>query len=135
VVAAMERPFAKMEGESLARALLRFRSGTVATLDLLIQGGPFAPQDLFRVTGTTGEITVSAGVKLYDAANPRGAVVRPEQPQGYMLSYDGQLRDFARAIREGAPLEAGPEAALGELRTALAMERSAQTKRWEKVFA
>ena len=135
VVAALERPFARMEGESLARALLRFRSGVVATLDLLIHEGPLAPQDLFRVTGTKGELTVGAGVKLYDAANRRGAAVRPEEPQGYMLSYEHQLRDFARAIREGAPLEAGPEAALGELRTALAMERSAATKRWEKVWA
>jgi predicted dehydrogenase len=135
VVAAMERPFAKMEGESLARALLRFRSGVVATLDLLLHPGPLAPQDLFRITGTRGEITVGAGVKLYDAEHRRGVAVRPEEPQGYMLSYEHQLRDFARAIRGEAPLEAGPEASLGELRAALAMERSATSRRWEKVWA
>jgi predicted dehydrogenase len=134
VVAAMERPYAKMEGESLARALLRFRSGVVATLDLLLHPGPLARQDLFRITGTRGEITVGAGVKLYDAEHRRGVAVRPEEPQGYMLSYEHQLRDFARAIRGEAPLEAGPEASLGELRTALAMERSAASRRWEKVW-
>jgi predicted dehydrogenase len=51
-----------------------------------------------------------------------------------MLSYEHQLRDFARAIRGEAPLEAGPEASLGELRAALAMERSAASRRWEKVW-
>jgi predicted dehydrogenase len=135
VVAAMERPYARMEGESLARALLRFRTGVVATLDLLLHDGPLAGQDLFRITGAKGEITIGLGVKLFDAANRRGAPVRSDEPQGYLLSYEAQLRDFARAIREGATLEAGPEWSLGELRTALAMERSAATKRWEKVWA
>ena len=88
VVAAMERPFAKMEGESLARALLRFRSGVVATLDLLLHDAPLAPQDLFRITGTRGEITIGLGVKLFDAAHRKGAAVRPEEPQGYLLSYE-----------------------------------------------
>jgi predicted dehydrogenase len=59
----------------------------------------------------------------------------PDTPQGYMLSYEGQFRDFARAVLEGTPLAAGPEVAVGELRTALAMARSAETRRWEKVFA
>ena len=52
-----------------------------------------------------------------------------------MRSYAGQLRDFAHAALEGRPLEAGPEVSLGELRTALAMYRSAETGRWEKVWA
>jgi predicted dehydrogenase len=134
VVAAMERPEARMQGESLARALLRFRSGLVAGFDLLLTGAPAAPQDLFRLTGSQGEITIGLGVRLFDAANRRGVVVRPEVPQGYMLSYAGQLRDFARAVGTGAPLAAGPEVSLGELRTALAMARSARTQRWEKVW-
>ena len=135
VVGAMERPYAAMEGESLVRALLRFRSGVVASFDLLLTDAPTAPQDLFRLTGTRGELTIGLGVKLYDAANRKGVALRPEVPQGYFLSYAEQLRDFARAVREGAPLAAGPEVSLGELRTALALERSARTKRFEKVFA
>jgi predicted dehydrogenase len=141
VVAAMERPFARMEGESLARALFRFRSGVVASFCLLIAEGALAPQDTFRITGTRGEITIAAGVKLFDAASPRGKSIQPDRPEalanvpgGYMASYAGELGDFARAIREGKPLDAGPEVALGELRIALAMERSARTKRWEKVW-
>ena len=51
-----------------------------------------------------------------------------------MLSYPGQFRNFARASLYGEPLAAGPEESLGELRVALAMERSAASGRWEKVW-
>jgi len=142
VVAVMERPFARMEGESLTRALFRFRSGVVASFCLLVSEGSLAPQDTFRITGTQGEITIAAGVRLYDSEHPRGRVVKADLPEamkdvpaGYMASYAGELIDFARAIREGKPLDAGPEVAVGELRIAQAMERSARSKRWEKVWA
>jgi len=135
VVAAMERPLAKMEGESLARALFRFRSGAVASFDLMLTEAPIGRQDMFRISGSAGEILVGLGVTLYDADHRKGIRVREEEPQGYLLSYAGQFRDFARATLEGVPLEAGPEVSLGELRTALAMERSAESGRWEKVWA
>jgi UDP-N-acetyl-2-amino-2-deoxyglucuronate dehydrogenase len=135
VVAAMERPHAAMEGESLARALFRFESGIVASFNLLLTEGAIAPQDMFRITGTRGELTVGLDVKQYDREHRGGRVLQPEVPQGYLRSYAGQLRDFARAALEGRPLEAGPEASLGELRTALAMERSAKSGRWEAVGA
>ncbi len=134
VVAAMERPYQQMEAESLARALFRFQSGVVVSFDLLLTPAPMAPQDMFRITGSEGEITLGARVKLYDADHRRGTVVREDEPQGYMLSYAAQFADFARAVLDGKPLEAGPEVAVGELRTALAMERSAETLRWEKVW-
>lgn len=134
VVAAMERPHAAMEGESLARALFRFESGVVASFSLLLTEGAIAPQEMFRITGTRGELTVGLDVKLYDREHRAGRVLQPEVPQGYMRSYAGQLRAFARAALEGRPLEAGPDASLGELRTALAMERSAESGRWEPVW-
>ena len=134
VIAAMERPFERMEGESLARALFRFRSGVVASFDLMLTDAPIGRQDMFRLSGTAGEILIGLGVTLYDAEHRQGIRVKEEVPQGYLRSYTGQFRDFARAIREGAPLAAGPEVAVGELRTALAMERSAASRRWEKVW-
>ncbi len=134
-IAAMERPFAPMEGESLARALFRFRSGRVASFDLMLTDAPIGRQDMFRISGTAGEILIGLGVKLYDAEHPRGVRVKEEVPQGYLLSYAGQFRDFASAALRGTPLVAGPEVSLGELRTALAMERSAATRCWEKVWA
>lgn len=135
VVAAMETPYAPMEGESLARALFRFRSGRVASFDLMITEAPVAPQHVFRITGTKGEIVIGLmDVTLYNEENRDGVRVGKDAPQGYFLSYEGQFRDFADAVLRGKQLAAGPEFALGELRTALAMERSAQTKRWEKVW-
>jgi predicted dehydrogenase len=135
VVAAMEQPYETMEGESLARALFRFRSGRVASFNLLITGAPTARQDVFRITGTKGEIVIGlVDVTLYTAEHFQGVRVGADVPQGYFLSYEGQFRDFAAAVLRGAPLAATAEYALGELRTALAMERSARTKRWEKVW-
>ena len=141
VVAVMERPLARMEGESLTRALFRFRSGVVASFCLLVSEGALAPQDTFRITGTTGEITIASGVRLYDGSDPRGKVIQADRPEamkdvpaGCMASYAGEFLDFARAIREGKPLDAGPDVAVGELRIAQAMERSARTQRWENVW-
>ena len=136
VVAAMEKPFGAMEGESLARALFRFRSGRVASFDLMITDAPTARQDVFRITGTRGEIVIGlVDVTLYNAEHFQGVRVGADVPQGYFLSYEGQFRDFASAVLRCTPLAATAEYALGELRTALAMERSARTKRWEKVWA
>jgi len=44
------------------------------------------------------------------------------------------LADFAHAVQHGTELAAGPEESLGELRTALAMYRSAESRQWEKVW-
>ena len=135
VVAAMESPYERMEGESLARALFRFRSGHVVSYNLMLTEAPTARQDVFRITGTRGEIVIGlVDVTLYNAENVSGVRVGADVPQGYFLSYEGQFRDFAGAVLRGTPLAATAEYALGELRTALAMERSARTKRWEKVW-
>ena len=134
LVAVMERPFSEMEGESMAKALLRFRSGQVASLELLLNDAVFAPQEIFRITGSRGEISVTNKVKLFNADNPAGIVVQKDRPQGYMHSYAAQFDDFASAIRDGTSLQASAEYAVGELRVALAMERSAKTKRWESVW-
>jgi UDP-N-acetyl-2-amino-2-deoxyglucuronate dehydrogenase len=134
VVASMARPYEAMQGESLVRSLLRFRSGLVASFDLLLSQAPIAPQDMFRITGSDGEIVIGLKVMLYNRENPRGVAVAEETPQGYMLSYRGQFADFANAALRGQPLAAPPEDSLGELYTALALERSAASGRWEKVW-
>ena len=134
VVAAMERPYERMQGESLARALLRFRSGVVASFDLLLTPAPVWRGEMFRITGTRGEIVVDARVLLCDESNRRGAPLEPDVPQGYLLSYTGELADFANAILRGTTPVASAEYSLGELRTALAMARSARSKSWERVW-
>ena len=56
------------------------------------------------------------------------------EPQGYARSFGPELNDFAEAVLRGKPLEAGPEQAIGELRTALAIYRSVESRGWEKVW-
>jgi UDP-N-acetyl-2-amino-2-deoxyglucuronate dehydrogenase len=134
VVAALGHPHPGMEGESLCRALLRFESGVVAAFDAMLTTGAIANQPLFTVTGTKGECTVegSGWVKLHDGSDWKGT--RVGEQGGYLQSYEGELHDFARAVQRGTPPAATAEYALGELRLALAMYRSAQTKQWEKVW-
>jgi len=124
-----------MEGESLCRALLRFESGTVATFDAMLTTGAIANQPLFTVTGSKGECTVegSGWVKLHDGSDWKGTKVG--ERGGYLMSYEAELADFARAALDGTPPAATAAYAIGELRLALAMYRSAETKHWEKVWA
>ncbi len=134
VVAALGRPHPRMEGESLCRALLRFDSGTIATFDAMLTTGAIAPQPLFTVTGTTGELTVegSGWVKLWDGTDWKGR--KMGERGGYLQSYEAELHDFASAVRLGTAPAATAAYALGELRLALAMYRSAASGRWEKVW-
>ncbi|MDQ1434574.1 MAG: hypothetical protein QOF59_1390 [Actinomycetota bacterium] len=134
VVAALGRPHPRMEGESLCRALLRFGSGTIATFDAMLTTGAIAPQPLFTVTGTTGELTVegSGWVKLWDGHDWKGR--KMGERGGYLQSYEAELTDFTSAVLQGTRPAAPAEYALGELRLALAMYRSAASGRWEKVW-
>ena len=134
VVAALGYPHPDMEGESLCRALLRFESGVVASFDAMLSTGAIAPQPLFTVTGSTGELTVegSGWVKLYDGSDWKGTKVG--ERGGYLSSYEGEWADFTAAVLNGAAPAVPAEYSLGELRCALAMYRSAETRRWEPVW-
>ena len=57
--------------------------------------GGIAPQPLFTVTGTTGELTVegSGWVKLWDGTDWKGTKVGEQG--GYLRSYEAELADFA----------------------------------------
>ena len=138
VVAALDYPLERMEGESLARALIRFQSGKVAAFDAMTLDTVLGPDPWWRIIGTQGEIILDSGfgglggVRLFDAEHRDGLQV--QEAQGYAKSFGPELLDFSRAVLEGKELEAGPEHALGELRTALAMYRSVETRKWEKVW-
>lgn len=134
VVAALGYPFGRMEGESLVHALCRFRSGVVANFDALLTEATLGPDVLFRITGSQGEITVDiAGrVLLYDSEHRQGRQIGATE--GYLNSYRGELLDFAAAVLEGKRPLADAAYSLGELRAALAMYRSAESGRWEKVW-
>jgi len=133
-VAALGHPHPDMEGESLCRALIRFESGVVAAFDAMLATGAIANQPLFTVTGTRGELTVegSGWVKRWDGSDWKGTKVG--ERGGYLHSYEAELADFASAVLDGTTPAAPAEHALGELRLALAMYRSAESQRWEPVW-
>lgn len=140
VVAALGYPVSEMEGESLARALLRFESGAVAVFNALRAGFEVRPREgreEFRVTGTKGEIVIEKGregrVLFFDRNTPEGREIMAKG-KGREVAFGLELDDFSRAVLEGRPLAAGPKYSLGELRAALAMYRSAVSRRWEKVW-
>jgi predicted dehydrogenase len=136
VVAALDYPLEPMEGESLARALLRYRSGKLASFEAMMLPTVLGPDAWWRIIGTRGELVIESGfrggLRLYNADHPDGRLVL--EPQGYARSFGPELEDFACAVLDGTPLAAGPEQSLGELRAALAIYRSAESKRWEKVW-
>ena len=136
VIAVLDYPVKHVQGETLARALLRFESGIVAGFDAMTLDSPIGPQPWWRVTASKGELVIESGfaggLRLFDQQNPKGRLVQPAQ--GYYKSFGPQLADFEAAVLDGKTLEAGPEQALGELRTALAIYRSAASSQWEKVW-
>ena len=137
VIAILDYPFKKMEGESLAHALLRFESGKVAVFEALRAGNVNAPGENFRITGTDGIIVIEKGREgralLYDLEHRQGQNILSEE-ESRVSSFELELADFARAVLEGTPLTAGPEESLGDLRAVLAMYRSADSRQWEKVW-
>jgi predicted dehydrogenase len=138
VVGVLGHPLEQMEGESLTRALLRFESGKTAIFDAMMIDTTFAPDPWWRITGSKGELTINAGLEgadlwLWDSDNPEGKELFSSP--GYTESFGPELADFAAAILDGKALAAGPEQALGELRTALAIYRSVESGQWEPVWA
>jgi len=138
VVGVTGHPLGAMEGESLAHVLMRFQSGIVATFDALHAGEFMGPGQEFRITGTLGELIVEKGYQgrllLFNTANPNGQVILPSKREGRDAAFGYELDDFTHAVLDGRPLQAGPEYSLGELRTALAIYRSAESGQWEKVW-
>ncbi len=96
----------------------------------------FAPEPWWRITGTKGELTIDGGftgaLRLFDGANREGKLLM--EPKGYPQSFGPELQDFAAAVLDGKAPAAGPEQSLGELRAALAIYRSVESGRWEKVW-
>ena len=140
VMAVIGHPLAGMEGESQVRAMLRYNTGTVALFDALLlnPGAYMGVGEEFRVTGTRGEIIIERGVNarvmLFDEAHPQGEALMVKDA-GRRDAFGYELQDFASAVLDGKPLAAEPTYALGELRTALAIYRSAESRQWEKVWA
>ena len=137
VVAVMGHHVPRMEGESWSQSLFRFSNGTTATFTAMNVMTAAAPVDMFRVTGTEGELQITGGrtgeLKLFNAEHPRGHTVM-DATQGKMDSYGAELKDFSEVVLDGTTMAALPEFSLGEFRTAKAMYRSVDSGHWEKVW-
>ncbi len=137
VVAVIDHPLKEMEGESLAHAIFRFQSGKLAVFEALRAGSARAPGEDFRVTGTQGIVVIEKGREgralLYDPEHRQGADLLAEA-ETREDAFGLELADFGGAVLNGTDLAAGPEESLGELRTALAIYRSAESHQWEKVW-
>jgi predicted dehydrogenase len=136
VLAVTGRPYAPMEGESMVRSLCRFDSGVVASFDVTLTPGPAALEPFFQVTGTRGELVVESlgEVRLWDGSPGTELTGEVVFRGNYMQSYGAQMAAFEAAILDGVPLPVPPAYALGELRAAHALTRSAETRQWEPVW-
>lgn len=138
VVGVIGHPVQEMEGESLARALMRFESGVVAVFDARRAGFQPSRRDEFRITGTRAEIVSEKGrhgrVLFFDRDTPDGREIVTNKHAGRQTAFGRELEDFARVVLDGGTPAATAEYSLGELRTALALYRSHETIRWEKVW-
>ena len=136
VVATTSRVIPSMQDESQAHALMRFESGLVATLEALTIDAPLWDGPWWRVTGTGGEVVIRSGeqgsVTLFDRDHPAGLMIAGEY--GYGASFSRELEDFEAVVLDGKQPAAGPEQSLGELRTAMAIYRSAASGAWETVW-
>lgn len=137
VIGVAGRHIPQMQGESWSRLLLKFENGSVATLacqNVLYAAGPV---EMFRITGTEGEIQITGGrngeLILFNPDHPKGRVVM-NAVEGKINSYGAELKDFSEVVLDAKTMAATPAYALGELRTALALYRSIESGRWEKVW-
>ena len=135
VAAAIGQPFADMQGESQAHALMRFASGRVGSFEALLSESVLGDDWWFRITGTQGTLVLGSGVngklRLYDADHPEGTLAC--EPRGYTAAFSEQMKAFADAILEGVPLPSGPEDAFNDQLIIDAIYRAAESRRWESV--
>ena len=127
----------RMEGESWSRMLMKFENDAVGILSCQNILNTSAPVDLFRITGAKGELQITGGrdgqLLLFNKQYPRGKVIM-NAAEGKRNSYGEEIKDFCEVVLDGTIMAATPEFSLGDIRTALALYRSVNSRRWEKVW-
>ena len=126
-----------MEGESWSRMLIKFENASAGVLNCQNYAHAAGPADLFRVTGTEGELLITGGregvLTLFNSSFPKGEIIM-SGVAGRKNSYGEEIKNFCEVILDGTDMAASPEFSLGELRTALALYASIKSGRWEKVW-
>jgi len=125
-------PHPLMEGESLSQAIFTFENSVTAIFEgILTEKTVFSKDYPFRITGTRGEIMVGPegyGVYIFDPEHPDGFQLFDRH--GYNSSFYHQFHDFYSCIVLGKTPNASAEYSLGEMKVALAMEKSNIEKMW-----
>jgi len=136
-----------MQGESMAHALLRFKSGYVASFGIILSTTPFAPLPIFQIKTTKGELTVDGGrnsfgrpVRIYDEENPKGCLLVPGDARECMFAREiddfiGMILEVQQTNRLQSIMDRVHSAldGLNDLKVLLALLRSTKTNQWEKV--
>eukprot|EP00937_MAST-01D_sp_MAST-1D-sp2_P000900 g900.t1 len=156
VVMSAARPFSKvwppMEGESLSRALLRYRDGEVQGsfgATFMAKTHMSKAEPWFRVIGTEGEIVIFAdfeagGMELFNSRHPdgvapplsrRGFRTSGGAAGGFLGSFARQWYDICHCLETGAKQSAvsPPEEALVDVAVVACMYKSLLSERWETV--
>ena len=119
----------------MVRSLCRFASGVVASFDVTLTPGAAALEPFFQVTGTEGELVVEAlgEVVLWDGT-PGTELTGTVVSRGNYMHSTATRSGPSRRPSSTTPIPHHPEYALGELRAAQALYRSAETRQWEPVW-
>lgn len=137
VVGVVGHPYAPSKGESLVRALFKFKNGKTAALHCNYMDIPMTPLPFFQIFGTKGEISIAGsfngGLSVRTHAHPEAEEYG--SLGGYTGAFPPQMETFLRAIVEGVTEEVmgNPTQALQEVLVAKAIYKSVKTKHWEAV--
>ena len=125
-------PHPLMEGESLSQAIFAFDNSITAIFEgILTEKTMFSKDYPFRITGTSGEVMVGPegyGVYVFDEEHPDGFQLFGRH--GYVSSFYYQFHDFYSCIVSGKTPDASAEYSLGEMKVAIAMEKSNTERMW-----
>jgi predicted dehydrogenase len=147
------RGMGKVDVDDAALALVRFASGAIGT----VEGTRFAPgrknHNRFEVNGSRGSLAFDLErmneLELYEETGPESGFrtilatdashpyVAAWWPPGHILGYEHTfvhtVRDFVAALAGGGAMKPDFEDGLANQRVLDAIERSAASRRWERV--
>jgi len=140
VVASCNKTIPHMKGPGLTQALLKFESGASGVFESVLAPGAISDQPFFQIQGSTGEIVIDGfegGARMFTIE--AGVMVCTDLNEGFDgqigwdTGYVGEMKDFASAVLEGTQPAASAHEAICDLKTMMAIMKSAKSGTWEAV--